>query len=89
MAGFLANWPEKDRRLEIFCHDYKKSAFSAGQGGETCYHRNRWFGLFSVPAPPFRFTASGGVFIFLAASQHGIHSEALCFSPERNKFHFA
>jgi uncharacterized membrane protein YdcZ (DUF606 family) len=24
------------------------------------------FGLFSVPAPPFRFPASGGVFIFLA-----------------------
>jgi uncharacterized membrane protein YdcZ (DUF606 family) len=24
------------------------------------------FGLFSVPAPPFRFPASGGVFISLA-----------------------
>jgi hypothetical protein len=23
------------------------------------------FGLFSVPAPPFRFTASGGVFLLL------------------------
>jgi hypothetical protein len=25
--------------------------------------KSRWFGLFSVPAPPFRFAASGGVFL--------------------------
>ena len=43
----------------------KKFVVGAGQGGETWYDRIRWFGLFSVPAPPFRFTASGGVFIFL------------------------
>jgi glucuronate isomerase len=28
---------------------------------KTCYHQN--IGLFSVPAPPFRFAASGGVFL--------------------------
>ena len=50
---------------KIFCHGCRKLVFDSGQDRETWYHRSRWFGLFSVPAPPFRFTASGGVFIFL------------------------
>ena len=62
---FTLETPEKGRQGRNFAIR-EKIVFDSGQDRETCYYRSRWFGLFSVPAPPFRFTASGGVFIFLA-----------------------
>jgi hypothetical protein len=55
------------------------------QGGKVMRNGLRWFvcisaiiigtdnlniGLFSVPAPPFRFAASGGVFFIIAGKNH-------------------
>jgi hypothetical protein len=65
-ARLYGLWTKKPPRCDKSASSWKKSCRTLYKTEKVGIIKIDGFGLFSVPAPPFRFPASGGVFLLLA-----------------------